>query len=50
MAEGAGAAALAGAVKRPELIKDKIVSITVSGANITLPQLLEAIKVYQGSP
>ena len=50
LAEGAGAAALAGAAKRPELVKDKKVSITVSGANITLPQLLEAIKVYQGSP
>ena len=49
MAEGAGAAALAGAISRPELVKGKKVSITVSGANITLPQLLDAIKVYQKS-
>ncbi len=47
MAEGAGAAALAGAVNRPALVKGKKVSITVSGGNITLPQLLDAIKVYQ---
>ena len=46
LAEGAGAAALAGAVKRPDLVKGKRVSITVSGSNITLPQLQEAIKVY----
>ena len=46
-AEGAGAVALAGAVKKPELVKGKKVSITVSGANITLAQLQEAIKVYQ---
>ena len=48
MAEGAGAVSLAGAVKRPELVRGKKVSITVSGSNITLPQLQEAIKVYQG--
>ena len=47
LAEGAGAAALAGAMRRPELVKGKKVSITVSGANTTLPQLLEAVKVYQ---
>ena len=47
MAEGAGAVSLAGAVKRPELVKDKKVVITISGANITLSQLLDAIKVYQ---
>ncbi len=46
-AEGAGAAAMAGAVKKPELIKGRKVSITVSGANITLPQLQKAIEVYQ---
>ena len=46
-AEGAGAAAMAGAVKKPELIKGKKVSITVSGGNITLPQLQKAIEVYQ---
>jgi threonine dehydratase len=48
-AEGAGAVSLAGAVKRPELVKGKKVAITVSGANITLPQLLDAIKVYQSA-
>ena len=47
LAEGAGAAALAGAVKHPELVKGKKVSISVSGGNITLDQLTEAIKVYQ---
>ena len=46
LAEGAGAAALAGALKRRESLKGKKVSITVSGANITLDQLQEAIKVY----
>ena len=48
LAEGAGAAALAGAMRHPELVRGKKVSITVSGANTTLPQLLEAVKVYQG--
>ena len=47
LAEGAGAAALAGAVKLPELVKGKKVSLAVSGANITMQQLAEAIKVYQ---
>ena len=47
LAEGAGAAALAGVVKQPDLVKGKKVSISVSGANVTLPQLTEAIKVYQ---
>jgi threonine dehydratase len=49
MAEGAGAAALAGAVKYREVLKGKKVAITVSGANITLDQLLEAIRVYRSS-
>ncbi len=48
MAEGAGAVALAGAVKHPELIKGKKVAITVSGANITVDQLAESLRVYQG--
>ena len=48
LAEGAGAVALAGAVKRPELIKGKKVAITVSGANITVDQLAESLRVYQG--
>ncbi|MCH7713377.1 MAG: threonine/serine dehydratase [Chloroflexi bacterium] len=49
LAEGAGAAATAGAVKIRESLKGKKVSITVSGGNITLDQLIEAVKVYQGS-
>ena len=48
MAEAAGAAATAGAMKSRKQLKGKKVSITVSGANITLPQLTQAIKVYQG--
>ena len=48
MAEGAGAAALAGALKCRDSLKGKKVSITVSGANITLDQLMQAVKVYQG--
>ena len=36
MTEGAGAAALAGALKCRDSLKGKKVSITVSGANITL--------------
>ena len=49
LAEGAGAAAMAGMVKRPDLVKGKNVSISVSGTNITLAQLTGAIKikVYQ---
>ena len=50
LAEGAGAAATAGAVKIKETLKGKKVSITVSGGNITLDQLTEAVKVYQQSP
>jgi TRAP-type uncharacterized transport system substrate-binding protein len=38
---------MAGAIKSREQLKGKKVSITVSGANITIPQLMEAIKVYQ---
>ena len=47
LAEAAGAAATAGALKCREAIRGKKVSITVSGANITLEQLTEAVKVYQ---
>ena len=46
LAEGAGATALAGAVRRPDLIRDKKVSITVSGGNITLAQLRDCISLY----
>jgi threonine dehydratase len=47
MAEGAGAAATAGAVKAREQLKGKKVVIVVSGCNITLAQLVDAVKVYQ---
>ena len=47
LAEGAGAAATAGAVKSKDSIRGKKVAITISGGNITLNQLTEAIKVYQ---
>ena len=49
LAEGAGAVALAGALKRRERLKGKKVVIVVSGANTTIPQLLQALKVYQGT-
>ena len=49
LAEGAGAAATAGAVKIGKSLKGKKVSITVSGGNITLDQLTEAVKVYRQS-
>ena len=49
LAEGAGAAALAGAFKRREALKGKKVSITVSGANTTIPQLMDALKMYQAT-
>lgn len=47
MAEGAGAAAMAGALKYKDQLKGKKVSITVSGANTTIPQLQKALEVYQ---
>ena len=47
LAEGAGAVALAGAVKHPLLVKGKKVSITVSGGNTTIGLLVDAVKVYQ---
>ena len=47
LAEAAGAAALAGALKLGDTLKGKKVSIAVSGANITVDQLLDALKVYQ---
>ena len=46
LAEGAGAAATAGAVKSKNRLKGKKVSVTVSGANATVPQLMEAFEVY----
>ena len=47
MAEGAGAAAMAGTLKYKDELKGKKVSITVSGANTTIPQLQKALEVYQ---
>jgi threonine dehydratase len=47
LAEGAGAAAMAGAVKGKNRLRGKKVSITVSGANATVLQLMEAFEVYR---
>ena len=47
LAEGAGAAALAGAIKTREGIKGSKVAVIVSGGNITLPQLREALETYE---
>ena len=47
LAEGAGAPALAGAIRYPEKVKGKKVAITVSGGNITVDQLRESLNVYQ---
>ena len=47
LAEGAGAAATAGAVKSKNRLKGKKVSITISGANATVLQLMEAFEVYR---
>ncbi len=49
LAEAAGAAATAGGVKIRESLMGKKVAITVSGGNITLDQLTEAVKVYRES-
>ncbi len=46
MAEGAGAAATAGAFKQRESLAGQKVSIIVSGGNITVTQLLESLNVY----
>ena len=48
LAEHAGAAALAGAIKARERIADKTVAVVLSGANITLPQLLHALASERG--
>lgn len=50
MAEGAGAAATAGALKQREDLRGKRVSITVSGGNTTATHLLDALKVYHANP
>ena len=49
LAEGAGAAATAGALKQRESLKGKKVAITISGANITAPALENALEVYRNS-
>ena len=49
MAEGAGAVATAGAVKQKATLSGKKVAITISGGNTTVPQLLDALKVYLGN-
>ena len=46
LAEGAGATALAGALKYPEKVKGKKVAITVSGSNTTIEQLRQALDAY----
>ena len=48
LAEGAGATALAGAIRYPEKVKGKKVAITISGGNITSEQLRQSLNVYQG--
>ena len=49
MAEGAGAAATAGALKQKKDFKGKRVSITISGGNTTADHLSEALEVYHNS-
>ena len=49
LAEGAGAAATAGALKHKEHLRGKKVAIIISGGNITLNQLEDSIKIYQGT-
>jgi threonine dehydratase len=47
MAEGAGATSTAGAIKRRESIKGKKVVLVVTGGNVTLAQLRDALDVYE---
>ena len=48
LAEEAGAAALAGAIKMKDELKGKRVAVVVTGSNITLDRLKEALELYQG--
>jgi len=48
LAEGAGATALAGAMKLRQALKGKKLAVVVSGGNITLEHLMDSIKLYQG--
>ena len=50
LAEAAGATALAGALKLGQIVKGKKLAVVVSGGNITLEQLMDSIKLYQGIP
>ena len=47
LAEGAGAAPLAGAIKYKDKIKSRKVALVVSGGNITLVQLREVLDTYR---
>ena len=49
LAEGAGAAALAGAIKHRAQLQGKNVAAIVSGGNITLPQLREVLDAYEST-
>ena len=49
LAEGAGAASLAGAIKHKGEIQGKKVAVIVTGGNITLAQLRQAIDTYQSA-
>ena len=49
LAEAAGAAALAGALKYIENIKGKKVALIISGGNITLEQLKNVVLTHGGS-
>ena len=48
LAEEAGAAALAGAIKMKDELKGKRIAVVVTGSNITLDRLKEALDLYQG--
>ena len=48
LAEGAGATALAGAMKLGQALKGQKLAVVVSGGNITLEHLMDSIKLYQG--
>jgi len=49
LAEAAGAASLAGAIKCKEEIAGKKVALIISGGNITLPQLKDVLEMYRPS-
>ncbi|MCH7706724.1 MAG: pyridoxal-phosphate dependent enzyme, partial [Chloroflexi bacterium] len=44
LAEGAGAAALAGAIKVRDCLSGKRVAVVVSGGNISMPQLRDVLQ------